>query len=454
MPSITTYPLDDLAALDRAVNDELSARQALIALNWAYYRRQHKRPLKVRSGQSDDNVIMNMTREVIDQSVAMLFGTAPEFELDQADETPEEKALEAIWKANKKALWCQDVGVTGAVAGHVFVKLIQTGAGVRLIRLNPRYVSMFWKADDFETLLAYRLQWQAGSETMRQDIVDLGETWLVRDLVLSQGARDWNVTGEVVWPWDWAPVVDWKNLPDPEVRYGQSDLLNPELNDTVNFVASNTARILKFHAHPKTVGTGMQASEIKETMVDGLWTVANPTAQIKNLEMQSDLSSSAMFLEFVQGQFYAEHKTVNLASMKDRLGQLTNFGLRTLFKAALDKLKVKRSLYGEGLEEVSRRALLLMGYGDWPVSVSWGDPLPYNRLEQVQALQLERDMQIVSRKTMATELGRDWETEQTRIEAEDANQGNVGEALLRVFDQGQGVPMPRANKELGNDNAA
>jgi chaperonin cofactor prefoldin len=83
--------------------------------------------------------------------------------------------------------------------------------------------------------------------------------------------------------------------------------------------------------------------------------------------------------------------------------------------------------------------------------VSWGDPLPYNRLEQVQALQLERDMQIVSRKTMATELGRDWETEQARIEEEDASQGNVGEALLRVFDQGQGVPMPRANKELGND---
>ncbi|MBK9613633.1 phage portal protein [Candidatus Amarobacter glycogenicus] len=451
MPSITVYPLDDLAALDRAVNDELSDRQAVIARHWAYYRREHKRPLKVRSGQPDDNVILNLAREVIDQSVAMLFGTSPDFELDQADETPEEQALEAIWAANKLPLWCQDVGVTGAVAGHVFVKLAPTPlGGVRLIRLNPRYVTMCWRADDFEAVLAYRLQWQSGNDLSRQDIVDMGDWWLVRDLVQTYGAREWTVKGEVIWPWAWPPIVDWKNLPNPEGRYGQPELVNPELNDTANFVASNTARILKFHAHPKTVGTGMQATEIKETTVDGLWTVANPAAQIKNLEMQSDLSSSAMFLEFVQAQFYAEHRAVNLASMKDRIGQLTNFGLRTLFKAALDKLQTKRSLYGMGLEEVSRRALLLMGYGDWPVSVSWGDPLPYNRLEQVQALQLERDMQIVSRKTVATELGRDWETEQARIEDEDATQGNVGEALLRVFDQGQGVPMPRANKELGD----
>jgi len=451
MPSITAYPLDDLAALDRAVNEELSTRQAVIARHWAYYRREHKRQLKVRSGQPDDNVILNLAREVIDQSVAMLFGTPPEFELDQADETPEEQALEAIWAANNLPLWCQDVGVTGAVAGHVFIKLAPTPlGGVRFIRLNPRYVTMCWRADDFETVLAYRLQWQGGNDVVRQDIIDMGGSWLVRDLVLAYGAREWTVTSEVMWPWAWAPIVDWKNLPEPEARYGQPDLVNPELNDTANLVASNTARILKFHAHPKTVGTGMQATEIKETTVDGLWTVANPAAQIKNLEMQSDLSSSAMFLEFVQAQFYAEHRAVNLTSMKDRLGQLTNFGLRTLFKSALDKLATKRSLYGMGLAEVSRRALLLMGFGDWPVSVSWGDPLPYNRLEQVQALQLERDMQIVSRKTMATELGRDWETEQARIEEEDANQGNVGEALLRVFDQGQGVPMPRANMDLGD----
>lgn len=450
MPSIVVYPLDDLAALDRAVGDEMSDRQAVIARHWAYYRREHRRPLKIRGGQADDNVILNLTREVIDQSVAMLFGTAPDFELDQADETAEERALEAMWAGNHLPLWCQDVGVTGAVAGHVYVKLAPTAlGGVRLIRLNPRYVTLCWRADDFETVLAYRLQWQSGDNFSRQDVVDLGGSWLVRDLTMTRGARDWTVTGEVVWPWAWAPIVDWKNLPNPEGPYGQPELVNPELNDVANFVASNTARILKFHAHPKTVGTGMQATEIKETAVDGLWTVANPAAQIRNLEMQSDLGSSAAFLEFVQAQFYAEHRAVNLASMKDRIGQLTNFGLRTLFKSALDKLQTKRSLYGMGLAEVSRRALLLMGHGDWPVSVSWGDPLPYNRLEQVQALQLERDMQIVSRKTVATELGRDWETEQARIEDEDASQGNVGEALLRVFDQGQGVSMPRANKELG-----
>lgn len=449
MPSIATYPLDNYAALDDQVDAELRERQAQIEQNWAYYKRRHRRPLKVRSGQTDDNVILNMTRQVVDQSVAMLFGTPPEFELDEAQEIPEEEVLEALWTENKLPLWCQDLGVTGALCGHVFVKLVPTESSVRFVRLNPKYVSMFWREDDFERILAYRIQWPSSSSLIRQDIIEQGAGWFIRNLSLPSGKREWVLDSEAYWPWTWCPIVDWKNLPDPEGCYGTSDLVNPGLNDSANFVASNTARILKFHAQPRTIGTGVRADEIKETAVDGLWTVSNPNASIQNLEMRSDLGSSAAFLDFLLNQFYSEHKSVNIASMKDRLGQLTNFGLRTLFKDALDKLATKRSLYGAGLAEVSRRGLLLLGHGNWPVTVSWGDPLPYDRLSQIQAVQMERDLGIVSAKTAATDLGRDWEKEKERIAQESVDTGNIGDRILKAFEQGAEVAEPMNGGLLG-----
>ena len=100
-------------------------------------------------------------------------------------------------------------------------------------------------------------------------------------------------------------MVDSQSLPDRAGYYGDPDLVRPELNDALNFVASNTMRIIKHHGHPKTIGTGMRASEVQETAVDGFWSVPNPDAKIANLEMQSDLGSSMAFLQLLQQWFFA-----------------------------------------------------------------------------------------------------------------------------------------------------
>ena len=94
---------------------------------------------------------------------------------------------------------------------------------------------------------------------VRQDIVRNGASWLVRDLVRERG-RSWEIKQELMWGFPWAPIVDWQNLPDPEDYYGDPDLVRPELNDALNFVASNTMRIIKHHGHPKTIGVGMRAT--------------------------------------------------------------------------------------------------------------------------------------------------------------------------------------------------
>jgi hypothetical protein len=456
MPELTAYDFNHPKALEDLAATETSTRRSTIDKAWAYYEGNHARPLKVRPGQADDNVIINMAKRVVNQTVFLLFGKVPKIALpeqkgpgdtgDAPKTTPAQEALDRIWEANLAEVFLHNLGTAGSLAGHNYVKLVPEPshpAGVRLIRQEARNMNVFWLPDDRDHVVAYKIQWRSGDVQYRQDIINLESTWLIRDMRRGDDTdANWSVTGEETWPYDFAPIVDWQNLPDADGYYGQSDLENPALNDNLNLAASNINRILKHHAHPKTIGVGMTPDQVKDTAVDGFWAVPNTNAHIFNLEMVSDLNSSMAFAQFIQATFYGEHSAVDIASIKDRLGQLTNFGLRMLFWDALNKNDVKRALYGQGLARISQRALALIGYRDQALpTVQWGEALPFNLMEQVQALEKELDLGLVSRETSAGELGRDWETEQGRM-AKEKPEPNPGADLLKQYEARPGQPTP------------
>lgn len=434
MPGITEYP-EQPKAVEDLLADERKNRADLMATEWAYYFGEHKDQLKVREGQPNDNVIINVSGKLVDQGVDMLFGQGLTFELDEVADTPAEQRLDEMWEANRKEMLLNDIALNGFVTGHPCVKLIPGEDGPRIINLDPSILTVFWNVQDIENVLAYVLSWNAKA---RQDIIADGKRWLIRDLVKNRSAQ-WTLVDEQRWDWPWPPVLDWKNRPNPNRYYGRSDLTHSDLNDRINFVASNTNRIIKFHAHPKTIGTGMEVKDVQETEVAGFWTVSSPEAKVYNLEMMGDLGSSMAFLRELKGEFYSEGGGVDLSTMTDRVGQITNFGLRVLFKGAIDKMKRKRQLYGEALVELSRRMLDMAGMGEdnTPV-IHWPDALPENQLENAQSLAQEDALGVVSKQTMAADLGRDWEVEQERMAQETEADGDLGTTLLRAFEQGRG----------------
>lgn len=435
MPELTAYP-DKPEVLDELAAGEVATRTAAIDAAWAYYRGEHRKALKIRKGHVDDNVIVNLARKVVNQSVAMLYGGLPTFDLPGDDDTTQalEAELAGIWEHNNAEILLSNLAVSGALAGHVFVKVMpeESERRVRFVVQNPRYCTVFWRPDDMQAVVCYRIQWAQGRTKYRQDVVADGERWLIRDLRRDE-TSNWILTGESVWPWPFAPLVDWQNLPNPEGYYGEPDLSNAGLNDAVNFVASNINRILTHHAHPKTMGFGLQANQIQETAVDGFWAIPNGEARIENLEMQSDLASSMAYLEFLQAAMFREHQSVDLTSLKDRIGRLTNFGLRVLFKDSLDKGRTKRVLYGNGLCEVSARALRLLGLSEDMPTIRWPDPLPNNDTEQVGVQVQEIGVGTLSRQTAAEDRGRDWERESGRMaEEHEAEQGQLAQLLLKA----------------------
>lgn len=440
MPELATIPSDS-SELPKLASVELTGRAINHTLWWDYYEGRQKKFLKVREGEPDYNTIVNLCARVVDQSVNFMIGTLPTFDLPGDD--AQTKANEAVISAWLDSVdfedFANDLMTMQSVTGHAFVKLMQTGDTVRPVVLDSSLVTAFWDPFDKTVANAYMILWSnADGLQMREDHIKLGNSWEVISYTGKGGS--WSETGRFSWPYPFAQIVEWKNLPNPRGYYGKSDLEQiTTLNDAYNFRLSNTNKILYIHAHPRTIAFGVDRDQLGKTAVDGLWFVPDSSARLENLEMQSDLESSRANAMDIKGDFFSDSQTVDLSVIKDKAGQLTNFGLRLMFSEALSKNGKKRRLAGGGLAEVVMRAGTLMGL-DWTgARVIWGDPLPENKNEQVQNAKEVISMKIASRQTESEALGYDWERESKRI-AEETKAGalEIGKILAANLDKANG----------------
>ncbi|MBK9497748.1 MAG: phage portal protein [Xanthomonadales bacterium] len=284
-----------------------------------------------------------------------------------------------------------------------------------------------------EKMIAYR----ETTEHMRT-ADGFADAWMVNNYVMRDG-KTWELVKSTEWPYSFPPICHWQNLPDAESVYGDSDITEDMIviQDAINFVASNVQRIIRYHAHPKTWGRGFSTAGTASWGADEMVTINGADGTIQNLEMRTDLASSREFLHYLRGVLFDISRTVDIAAMTDKLGAMTNFALRVLYKDALDKLESKRLLYGWGLSEINRRCLLLAGIAtDTGGAVVWPDPLPSDTVEQAKELQIDLGEGLVDKQTASTLRGYDWETVSARLDEEKANDTTLGDQLLRAFENG------------------
>ena len=296
--------------------------------------------------------------------------------------------------------------------------------------------------EDLDKVLRYVIQWTAADTngdpiTIRQTI-EQTETgrWLVRDQAARGVTGNWETRSEETWPYDWAPVIDCQNLPSPNEYYGQPDLTEDviRLNEAINFVLSNTARIIRFHAHPKTWGKGFNADQLK-VAVDETITLESPDGELHNLEMESDLASSISLYEQLKTALHEISQTPEVAMGKlDNVGTLSGLALRILFGPLVDKTKAKRFPYGEMLTEINRRALKMGGYGDRNITRTiWPELVPGDPQEEGNALLIDKQLGA-SQDTLLQKRGYDPDKER---EKRKRDQQSLGDTLLSAFDRDQ-----------------
>lgn len=422
--------------------DEMT-RARTIRNAWLAYHGDTAKPLKNKPGQVDDNVCLNLARLSVDTTAFYLFGSDLDFEIadraqettgntDTGAETDADVYLENVWAVNKQQTFLLKVALNGAVCGHAFVKMVEPRNGQqfpRLINLDPACMRVEWMPDDIEDIYRYVYEYSANDPVTgkplnyRQTTEREGDHWVVIDEQSPPDSQRWQEVARNVWPYAWPPVIDCQNLPSPNEFWGVSDLEVDvqELNTAINFVLSNTNRILRFHAHPKTVGKGFDASSLK-TGPDQTTILPSADADLWNLEMQSDLQSSLAFYEKVKSGYHETTQVPEVTTGKlDNIGQLSGLALQILYGPLLQRTQVKRRTYGDMLRELNRRLLAFGGFGETnEVTTHWPEMLPSDPQGTAQTLNTHLDMGVVSKDTVATKLGYDPETENVKIAAEKA----------------------------------
>jgi hypothetical protein len=216
-----------------------------------------------------------------------------------------------------------------------------------------------------------------------------------------------------------------QNIPSPHEVYGISDLEPDVLHlcNGINRVVSNINRIVRLYAHPRTFGKMIGDALNMDANPGAVIRLEHPDADLKNLEMSSDLGSS---ISLYQRMVAALHETTRIPEVAtgklDSAGNLSSLALRILYAPLIQKTESKRRTYGQTIEEMFRRVLSIMGYGDEVlVELLWADILPSDP-EMLRRTALI-DMQLgVSQATLLESLGYDPE-----IEAENMREQGIAQ---------------------------
>lgn len=453
MPAALSYAPEDTALRDEA-EQELAARRAGCAEAWDYYEGRHRKQLKVKSGKVDDNVVINQWKQGKDREITFLFPAKMiGFELDESEEmdSPDETWLREAWQRNKGKKALRRLAKYGAMTGHVFARVMpsETAGGYpRIIALNPANVVVFWQADDYEKVLWYEIYWSAGKLERRQDIVHEEGGWRILDYerekkdatAYDQKAKPWRLVGETTWEFELGPIVDWQHIDRPGQYYGDNEASLIPLQDKVNKVASDTGKILRYYASPKTVIQSDTEPKALENGIDDAWLLPRES-EVKNIEMKSDLASSVAFGQMLIDAMKAQQRVVVLTGSAADFQRVTNLGVQTVFIDQLAKNDELWEQYEPGLVDLCKLMLCVAGkMWDRMIKITRSSPLPTDPKEVMDVQEKELDQGLVSKETIMRERGRNPQQERKLIEQEGSSNDN---AIIRALArEGNPTPLP------------
>jgi len=406
-----------------AGNAERLGRYKLL---WNYYKGEHKRHLRPRQfggGQGpDDNVIVNLSRRVVNKGASFLFGEPLEWEVKGNDQKATD-ALNAVWRSPEwKMMFLNELAINGGVTGDFYIQVVPPATPLalpRIVNLNPGIVIPMYNPDDIDEVWQYEMRWRSNGLLKRTRYVwgEDGTYWdiLTEILVGSQWVQDPQNPPEV-WNYPWCPIIHGKNLPNPNDFFGVSDLEDADLNDAINATVSNLNRVVRLFAHPVVWGKMFTQTDLDISRIS---LAKDKDAQLGALELARDVSGVEGFAKFLSTEFSEVTQVPENDTDRMRIGAQSGFALRVLFHELVQKTNVKRALYGRVIVEASQRMLELAGQGpDTPIKLHWANPLPLDEREQVASDKFDIDYGLASRQTVATRRGYNWDEEKKRLQAE------------------------------------
>lgn len=462
-PSQTTL---DSMMREQVQQAEMSRLQLMSRAIRAY--NDHARaPLKIDpKTRIDDNVQINYTRTIVEKGVSFLFGEQLKIEIADtrraasgaatsdaatpgADESGDDDALEDllddVWSCAQRGEDLIDCATNGGQTGHVWAQIVVEAGEPRVVVLDPLNMSAEWDERDIRRVVKYVNEWNSFDEhkravVRRQTATRNGDSWLIDEFISYSNKSTWTRVGAtVVWRYRFAPIFHTKNLPKACEFYGQPDLTLGvlQLNHYIARVDSLINRIIRIHAHPKTIAYGMQPDDLK-IGVDGVLFVDEYEAELKNLEMQSDLSAAQTFRDKLRSALAEVSHVPEVTTGKvDKIGALSGRAMQLLYSPLIDQTKKKRLTYGRFVVELICALLTIKGRVIKPrdVTLHWGSMLPADEKEAAETALIKKQVGF-STDTLVQELGGDPDNEREKVAAETEAQGA---AMAKAFNAGRGA---------------
>ena len=423
----------------------------------AYRQGKQPRQIKVRPGGYDDNVYLNIVQLILDRWVSLVIGNGVGFDFGDAEDT--KAYIDAIWDANRGKWLMAQATMLASEAGTGYLKIIPNGMATRtglvlprLVAIDPTIIRIITAPDDMGYIRGYVIEYDLPTtvngvvQTLyRREVTERNDhgTWDVVQYEKVGDRKEWQETARVEWAYSFPPIVHWQANTNPSSVYGEPDITDSVLilQDKINFIASNIAKIIRNQAHQRIWGKNIGTTEKVDWGVDQLFKFGGDgvgDAAMGVIEANGDLTSSQAFLRLLRQFAFDMTRTVDIDSLQDKLGALTNFGLRVLYQDCLAKLESKRGLFGDALEELNWRMLSIAGIAtEDGGEIIWAEALPQSESEEASAITSDLANGLVSRQTASQRRGYVWEDEQARLADESAAAVNIGEGLLRAFDRGE-----------------
>jgi Phage portal protein, SPP1 Gp6-like. len=431
-------------------------RQMDVATAWRLYEGDWPEPLRPSDTDPDasDNTIINLVRKVLDKSAGALMGKGADIEIDGEGDTPADEWVKGLMVQNGGERFWVDLATSGAVSGDAYVMLQAPPAGhkyPRLRSLDAQHVTIVTNPLDHEDVTAYVMVCPvdnpaSGQIDYYQMVVERGENgfWTISESIREGTYRSnagYHLVREpVVWPYPWCPIVHAKNLPAPHRAHGTPDLTRDliRINRAINFLASNSQRVLRLQGHSKAWAKGVPDDEPIDLSPDTVYVSPNDQFEMGYLQADVDIAGHSQRLGEMVSLLYSMSSVPEIAFGKVAdLGQLSSGrALEVLYQALVDLTETKRSLYGPLVVEVIKRALDMGGLGyDHEIALHWPPVIDRGAAmtrEDVDAA-LGKTQLGVSRSTILAEYGYDAETEAQKVAAEGAA---LGSGLLDAFNRG------------------
>jgi hypothetical protein len=431
-------------------------RQKMLNELKQYYDGRQRRPLKPAPLGKDYNVLANLTGIIVNRSVSMLVGTGVDFNIK--DKAAHEY-IDNTYAANKGDILLHDLAQFGSIYGTPFIKIVP-GAREwngdiysRLVALNPINLIIKTAPNDIENVTAYVYRWNDGEiawrEITEKNVAPSDDVtqrpipyWIIRTEKSDKETKgEWIKTTETKWDYPFSPIQHSKNLPLAGSVYGMSDIEGViELQDRYNASQSDINVILGNNAFPLRYVSGGKLPRL--TLADGSQVVdISPQKIIEfgegvtmgTAEMESDLTSSRQFSNDLRRDIFDISATVDSETLRENASSITNFGLKIMYKDEIEKNNTKKMLYGDLLCTVNKNLLTMAGLNNDPGTVTWGDPLPVNEKEEIEALTADKALGIVSDETISQIRNYDFADEQAKLAKEKSQRDALGGNILRDF---------------------